>query len=176
MDYLDAQIGLRASGILPALHVRPPAWRAAAIPGSETSAPELPAPSHPDMDYLDSVLGQTAPGSELEPPPRPPVWRLLRPVAPARSAAEPVREERELPEPPPPRDPMRSSDTPLLRAPAAAAFALVALGIAVLVHFLAPNAMAGYSRPELDLTVQMRAVEWLLAGILVALVGLLIKR
>lgn len=60
--------------------------------------------------------------------------------------------------------------------PVAAGFAVFALLIALLVHALAPSAVAGYSPAELDLKVQMRAVTWLLAGILVALVGLLAKR
>jgi hypothetical protein len=60
--------------------------------------------------------------------------------------------------------------------PVAAGFAVFALLIALLVHALAPSAVAGYSPAELDLKVQMRAVTWLLAGILVALVGILAKR
>lgn len=58
----------------------------------------------------------------------------------------------------------------------AAGFGLFALAVAMLVHVAAPSAVAGYSPAELDLKVQMRAVEWLLAGILVALVGALLRR
>jgi hypothetical protein len=74
---------------------------------------------------------------------------------------------------PAPSDPLSSLSW---LPPVAAGFAAFALLIALLVHALAPSAVAGYSPAELDLKVQMRAVTWLLAGILVALVGLLAKR
>jgi hypothetical protein len=61
-------------------------------------------------------------------------------------------------------------------APAAAAFAVFALLTAMLVHVFAPSTLADYSAAELSLKTQMRAVEWLLAGALMALVGLLAKR
>jgi hypothetical protein len=59
---------------------------------------------------------------------------------------------------------------------AAAGLAAVALMAAALVHFLGASPLPGFTPAELDLKVQMRAIEWLLAGILLAVVGLLLKR
>ena len=68
------------------------------------------------------------------------------------------------------------SVAPAWVVPAAGGFALFALGIAVLVHVFAPSAIPGYSAAEVDAKVQMRAVEWLLAGLVAGVVGLLAKR
>lgn len=59
---------------------------------------------------------------------------------------------------------------------AAAAFAVFALLVAMLVHVFGPSSLPDYSPAELSLKIQMRAIEWLLAGTLIALVGLLAKR
>lgn len=132
--------------------------------------------SHDPLDYLDAQLGLKAPGADpvlL----RPPAWRTARdlvpadevhddppkaPIAPAAASRAPVGEGR--------------SDSPTFATQVVIGFALFALLIAMLVHLVAPNAVPGYSAAELDFKVQMRAVEWLLAGVLVALVGLLLKR
>ena len=141
-----------------------------------------PPPKHQDpMDYLDAQLGLKACGHD----PLPPLKTARRP-APRLALAEEARDvapKREadatVPAPQPvSRDPLAPdlSAAPAWAVPAATGFALFALGLAVLVHLFAPNAIPGYSVAELDLKVQMRAVEWLLAGVLVALVGLLVKR
>jgi hypothetical protein len=141
-----------------------------------------PPPKHTDpMEYLDAQLGLKACGHDPLPPPK----TARRPgrhlaladeasdVAPKRDAVAPAPVRR--PVSPDPLAPDLSA-TPAWAVPVATGFALFALGLAVLVHLFAPNAIPGYSVAELDLKVQMRAVEWLLAGILVALVGLLVKR
>jgi hypothetical protein len=94
-----------------------------------------------------------------------------------QTSVEPVTVARERDEAPPRDDASIGllAGMPWL-APVAAGFAVFALLIALLVHVFAPNVVSGYSPAELDLKVQMRAVEWLLAGIIVALVGLLAKR
>jgi len=43
-------------------------------------------------------------------------------------------------------------------------------------HLFSPRAIPGFSPAEVDVKVQMRSVQWLLAGILAALVGLLARR
>lgn len=129
-----------------------------------------------DIDYLDALLGQKAPGSE-PPPPKPPAWRLGRHLVVAGKAEDMLPEGPGVPVPAS-RDRLtpRPSDTDSLAIAGAVGFALVALGMVVLVHLAAPSEIPGYSAAELDLKVQMRAVEWLLAAILAALLGLLLKR
>jgi hypothetical protein len=141
-------------------------------------------------DYLEAQLGLTA--SDIPAAPTgPPAWRLGRRPAPVEKAPAPIVEVekpdvvvpavpdvRDVPETRRPRERRapQLSDTPSVAVWGAVGFALIALGIAALVHFFAPSAVAGYSAAEFDLKVQMRAVEWLLAGILVGIVGLLLKR
>jgi hypothetical protein len=137
---------------------------------------DLPPPKLQDITYLDALLGQKAPGAELEPP-RLPAWRLRRRFVPVQRVRDlpPEAPDAAVPMPREPR-PAQPSDTSSLVVSGAICLALVVLGIAVLIHLFAPNAVPGYSVAEFDLKVQMRAVEWLLAGILIALVGLLLKR
>jgi hypothetical protein len=59
---------------------------------------------------------------------------------------------------------------------AAAGLAAVAFIAAAVVHLLGAPALPGFTPAELDLKVQIRAIEWLMAGMLLALVGLLLKR
>jgi hypothetical protein len=62
-------------------------------------------------------------------------------------------------------------------APAVAAgFALFAVLMALLVHVFGPSSLPGYSPAEVSLKVQMRAVEWLLAGVVAAGIGMIAKR
>ncbi len=72
--------------------------------------------------------------------------------------------------------PARPDDMWSWAPPAAAAFAVFALLVALLVHLAAPSSLAGYSAAELSLKIQMRAVEWLLAAGVIGIVGLLLKR
>lgn len=58
----------------------------------------------------------------------------------------------------------------------AAGFAVFALLVAVLVHLLGPSSLPNHTPAEVDLKIQMRAIEWLLAGILIAMLGLLAKK
>lgn len=135
-----------------------------------------PPPRHHDpMDYLDAQLGLKAPGTDPAPP-KPPAWRG-RYLALADEARDAPPDDAGAPAPAP-RDPFtpQPSAAPAWATPAAMGFALFALGIAVLVHLFAPNAIPGYSAAELDMKVQLRAIEWLLAGVLIALAGLLVKR
>jgi hypothetical protein len=55
-------------------------------------------------------------------------------------------------------------------------FASVGLLAAVLAHLFAPSSVPGFSPAEASVQTHLVAVEWLLAGILVALIGLLAKR
>jgi hypothetical protein len=82
----------------------------------------------------------------------------------------------------------RTGPVPVVRTPAtgepwyawvpmaAAAFAVFALVIAMLVHVFGPSSLPNYTPAEVSLKVQMRAIEWLLAGILAAGVGVIAKR
>jgi len=82
----------------------------------------------------------------------------------------------------------RTGPVPVVREPAPAAawfswvpavaggFAIFALLVALLVHVFGPSSLPSYSPAEVSLKVQMRAVEWLLAGILAAAVGMIAKR
>jgi hypothetical protein len=82
----------------------------------------------------------------------------------------------------------RTGPIPVVRTPAsaepwftwvpavAAGFAVFAVLMALLVHAFGPSSLPGYSPAEVSLKVQMRAVEWLLAGILAAGVGIIAKR
>jgi hypothetical protein len=92
---------------------------------------------------------------------------VLRPVAPPV-----VRAPQRGPE----RTPLSAEDAWAWVTPAAAAFAVFALLVAMLVHLFAPSTLPDYSAAELSLKIQMRAVEWLLAGTLIGIVGLLAKR
>jgi hypothetical protein len=58
----------------------------------------------------------------------------------------------------------------------AISFASVALLAAILAHLFAPSSVPGFSPAEANLQTHILAAEWLLAGILVALIGLLAKR
>jgi hypothetical protein len=155
--------------------------------------PPPPRKQSDPLDYLDAQLGLKACGHDPLPPLKLKTSRRpTRPVAVAEDVRDEPRETTVAPAPvsrdpvsrdPVSRDPVsRDPLAPDLAAapgwavPVATGFALFALGLAVLVHLFAPNAIPGYSVAELDLKVQMRAVEWLLAGVLVALVGLLVKR
>ena len=117
--------------------------------------------AHDPTDYLDSQLGLKAPGADhvVEEPHRVPV-QTHRATAPA------------------PRAPVvpRQSDGPGLAALAAVGVAFFAVGIAISIQLFAPDAIPGYSAAELELTVHLRAVKWLLAGVIFAIVGLLLKR
>ncbi len=62
-----------------------------------------------------------------------------------------------------------------LRA-AVVGFAVIALLAALGTQMFGPSEAPGFTRAELDLKLQMRAVEWLLAGILVSLAGLVMSR
>ena len=140
--------------------------------------PPPPAPkNHDPMDYLDAQLGLKAPGTEPAPEPKPSGRRPGRHLVLAEEEMEVFLEKADAP-PTVSRAPRapRSTTAFAWAVPVAIGFATFALVIALLVHLLAPNAVAGYSPAELDLKVQMRAVEWLLAGVLVALVGMLLKR
>jgi hypothetical protein len=55
-------------------------------------------------------------------------------------------------------------------------FASVALVAAVLVHLFSSSTVPGFTAAEANLRTHVLAAEWLLAGILVALIGLLAKR
>ena len=82
----------------------------------------------------------------------------------------------------------RTGPVPIVRAPApadpwfswapavAAGFAVFAILMALLVHAFGPSSLPGYSPAEVSLKVQMRAVEWLLAGVVAAAVGIIAKR
>jgi hypothetical protein len=138
----------------------------------------LPQPSKlKDIDYLDAQLGLKAPGSEEAPPPKPPAWRLARrhvetveeAEAPGELFAEPAPASHEP-------SLARTPAEPIPAVPWAIAFSIIALASALLAHVLAPIAINGFSTSELDFMVRLRAVEWLLAGNLVAQVGLLLKR
>jgi hypothetical protein len=54
--------------------------------------------------------------------------------------------------------------------------ACAALVAAAGAHLFGPQSLPGFSAAEVDAKIQMRAVQWLLAGILAALVGLLTRR
>jgi len=82
----------------------------------------------------------------------------------------------------------RTGPVPVVREPApadpwlswapavAAGFAVFALLMALLVHAFGPSSLPGYSPAEVSLKVQMRAVEWLLAGVVAAAIGIIAKR
>ena len=82
----------------------------------------------------------------------------------------------------------RTGPIPIVREPApadpwfswapavAAGFAVFALLMALLVHAFGPSSLPGYSPAEVSLKVQMRAVEWLLAGVVAAALGIIAKR
>jgi hypothetical protein len=128
------------------------------------------------LDYLDAQLGLKAPSTDpalLKPP----AWRLARDLVPAEEVQDepPVAPAVPVAAPPAPVE-ARPSDSPTFTTQVIVGFALFALLIAILVHLVAPSTIPGYSAAELALKVQMRAIEWLLAGVLVALVGLLLKR
>jgi hypothetical protein len=127
-------------------------------------------------DYIDSQIGLKASSDDdaVE------IVRedKMQEIREMRAARERVRERPVVVDPRARREPaqQRSDNDFGFVVPAAVCFALFSLAVAMLVHAFAPSAVPGYSAPELDLKVQMRAVEWLLAGILFALVGLLVKR
>jgi hypothetical protein len=138
-----------------------------------------------DIDYLDTQLGLRAADIEPTLTPPAPAWRLRRHITPIPRLREVPAEDPDVPASAPapapapaPRDPrpQQASDSTSVAVLAAVVFALIALGIAVLVHYFAPTSIPGYTAAEFGLKVQVRALEWLLGGILVAVVGLLLKR
>jgi len=151
-----------------------------------------------------SECGSAVTTGEYTSPPLPPSEpELLDDVAPVESFApepafdglEPEEDVVVVPSAPPVAASYLEDDDPDLTGPivvepaaarvddawswvptAAAVFAIVALLTALLVHVVAPSSLPGYSAAELSLKIQMRAVEWLLAGAVIALVGVLAKR
>ncbi len=105
-------------------------------------------------------------------------------VIPPAAVREPIFMQEESIDP----ELIRTGPIPVVRRPepadswsnwvpaTAAGFAVFALLVAVLVHLLGPSSLPNHTPAEVDLKIQMRAIEWLLAGILIAVLGLLAKK
>jgi hypothetical protein len=141
--------------------------------GAATHTGEFASPALPEIDVPDVVVRPEEDASFEEEVVVPPVAASEPDIDQTPVAEDELNRTGPIPvvREPTPADPW-SGWVPVV----AAGFALFALLIAVLVHVFGPSSLPNYSPAEVNSKIQMRAVEWLLAGILAALVGILAKR
>jgi len=124
-----------------------------------TAAGEGPAPA------VETPVAGSAPAGA-------PTVLRFEPRRPSESAPAPRR----APEPAPAGGGESWLDRKFDLRSAALVLAALALAAAFVVHLVGPSGPAGMTEGELEMTQHLRAAEWLLGGILVALMGLLARR